>query len=518
MALDGIVLSNIVHELNDTLIGGRIDKIYQPEKDELLLSIRSNRVAYKLLLTANSNYPRLHLSQQAKQSPAEPPMFCMLLRKHISGGKIVSITQPLFERIVEIHIEATNELGDKEHKKLIIEIMGRHSNIILTKENYTILDSIKHISADKSSVRQVLPNKEYTYPPNQNKLNPITTDLKTFTQTLSALNVPLFKGLYLSYSGLSPVVAHEICHRTHLSSDVLCHEISSEAYEALYATFNDIVTLIKRNDFSPVTYLDTENQPLDFHSVQLSLLADHSQLTFDSVSAMLENYYHEKTNRFNVSQKTADIKKLIHNFVDRTVRKKIIQEKAIEESNQSELYRMYGELITSYSYSIAPGSESFTTINYYEEPFEELTIPLDKQLTAIENAQRYFKTYNKAKRTLIAAEEQLAVIEEDLHYLNSVLVSLDILQTEEDIAGLRQELTDMGYMRKRKQSNKKQPKNNMPYMQFKSSSGLPIFVGKNNYQNDALTMKFAKPSDMWLHIKDGPGSHVIIRIEHGQEL
>lgn len=518
MALDGIVLSNIVQELNDTLIGGRIDKIYQPEKDELLLSIRSNRVAYKLLLTANSNYPRLHLSTLTKNSPSEPPMFCMLLRKHITGGKIVSITQPLFERIVEIHIEATNELGDKENKKLIIEIMGRHSNIILTKENYTILDSIKHISADKSSIRQVLPNKEYIYPPNQHKHNPLTTTKESFLSILSQLDAPIFKGLYLTYSGLSPVVANELCHEAEINSDTLCTMLTEDQLERLYTCFNRLINTVKTNEFTPYIYTDDSEIPVDFHSIKLDILNQYHSMMYSSISELIENYYHDKTNKFNVSQKTADIKKLIQNFIDRTVRKKAIQEKAIEESGHSDIYKMYGELITAYSYSITPGSESFTTVNYYEEPYDEIIIPLDPQLTAIENAQRYFKIYNKAKRTLIAAQEQLSVIEEDLHYLHSVIISLDMLQTEEDIAGLRQELVDMGYLRKRKQPVKKQQKNTIPYMHFKSTSGFDIYVGKNNYQNDALTMKFAKVNDMWLHIKDGPGSHVIIRLEHGTEL
>lgn len=519
MALDGIVLSNIVHELNATLIGGRIDKIYQPEKDELLLSIRSNRVAYKLLLTANSNYPRLHLSSLAKNSPNnEPPMFCMLLRKHISGGKIVSISQPSFERIVEIHIEATNELGDKENKKLIIEIMGRHSNIILTKENYTILDSIKHISADKSSVRQILPNKDYVAPPSQSKQNPLTTNFTEFVQTLKTLDSPVFKGLYSSYSGLSPIVANEICLEANVESGTLCQNLTSTDFDNLYAHFSTMINRIKENQFTPCIYTEEDGTPIDFHSIPLKILSEHTTCTGSSISELIESFYHEKNNKFNVSQKTSDIKKLLHTFIDRTVRKKVIQEKAIEESGHSELYKIYGELLTSYSFSIEPGSESFTTFNYYTEPYEEITIPLDKQLTPIANAQRYFKIYNKAKRTLIAAKEQLAIIEEDLNYLHSVLVSLDILQTAEDITGLRQELMDMGYLRKRKASNKKVQKNAMPYMHFKTSSGLDIYVGKNNYQNDALTMKFAKSNDIWLHIKDGPGSHVIIRTEHDKEL
>ncbi|MGL5676673.1 MAG: Rqc2 family fibronectin-binding protein, partial [Cellulosilyticaceae bacterium] len=216
--------------------------------------------------------------------------------------------------------------------------------------------------------------------------------------------------------------------------------------------------------------------------------------------------------------KTSDIKKLLLTFIDRAVRKQAIQQKAIEESMDCEQDKIFGELLTAYSYAVPMGSESFTTTNYYTEPFEDITIPLQKHLTAIENAQKYFKRYNKAKRTLVAAKDQLSLIEEDLNYLYSVLVSLDFLQTAEDIEGLKKELTDMGYLKKRKQKNMKAPKNPMPYMQFKSSTGYPIFVGKNNYQNDELTMKFAKATDLWLHIKDGPGSHVIVRLDHQEEI
>ena len=267
-------------------------------------------------------------------------------------------------------------------------------------------------------------------------------------------------------------------------------------------------------DFSPTIYLDDNGLPLDFYTLPLMIYSTHPKQAFTTISEMLEYYYFEKSTRFNVAQKTADIKKLIHNFLERNVRKKHIQEKALEESAHKELYKIYGELLTAYAHQVPVQSESFTTMNYYEEPYEDITIPLNPRKTAIQNAQNYFKLYNKAKRTEIAAKEQLTVIEEDLAYLQSVLLSLDFLETKEDIAQLRAELIEMGYLKKRKGTSKnKQNKKVLPYMQFKASSGHIIYVGKNNYQNDELTMKFAKGNDMWLHIKSGPGSHVIIKAE-----
>ena len=517
MAFDGIVLATLVQELKDTLVGGRIDKIYQIEKDELLLSVRNNSSAYKLLLAANSSYPRLHLSTLSKNNELQPPMFCMMLRKHLGGGRILDIVQPDFERIVELHIEATNELGDKENKRLIIEIMGRHSNIILTKADGTILDSIKHISLDKSSVREVLPNRTYVRPPSQNKRNPLHENVADFLKTLKEKELPTFKALYMSYNGLSPVVSHSICLASGVCDDSLANTLSNDDLMKLYTVFHNLMEKLHTNNFSPCIYLDEQELPMDFYTLPLSIYAPYKKQNFETISEMLEYYYFEKNTRFNVSQKTADIKKLVHNFLERNVRKKQIQEKALDEAANKELYKIYGELLTAYAHSITEGSESFTTMNYYAEPYEDITIPLNPRKSAIQNAQAYFKLYNKAKRTEIAATEQLAIIEEDIAYLQSVLLSLDFLETKEDIAELREELVEMGYLKKRKGNNKrKQNKKTVPFLQFKASSGQLIYVGKNNYQNDELTMKFAKANDMWLHIKAGPGSHVIIRAE-GQE-
>ncbi|ONI37817.1 hypothetical protein AN639_09430 [Candidatus Epulonipiscium fishelsonii] len=516
--LDGIVLSNIINELKQTLLGGRIDKIYQTEKEELLMIIRNNRTKHKLVLNAHSYYPRLNLSTLAENTSESPPMFCMLLRKHLIGGKIINIFQPDFERIVEIDIEAVNELGDRENKKLILEIMGRHSNLIFINEYNTIIDSIKHISYDKSSLRPILPNYKYAYPSNQNKLNPLSTSKEEFIVQIKTKDLPFFKCIYTSYTGISPIIAQEMCLRANFKEDKIGSNATLAEIEQLFNVFNDIISDVKNATYNPVLYTDDEELPIEFYSFPLELYQNLNQQSYISISELVELYIYKRNQRFTVAQKTSDIRKLVQNFIDRAKRKQALQQKAIEDTETNELYKIYGELLTSYSYSIAKNADSFTTQNYYVEPYEDITIPLNPKKTAIENAQAYFKIYNKAKRTFVAATEQLKVIAEDLDYLNSVLISLDMLETETDILELRQELIQMGYLKKKAKHPKKLPRNSNPYMKYKTSSNLEIYIGKNNFQNDSLTMKYAKPTDMWFHIKDAPGSHVIVRIPSQYEL
>ncbi len=515
MAFDGIVLSNIIHELNQNIVGGKIEKIYQPEKEELLITVRNNRINHKLLLNSNSEYPRIHLTQLSKNQSNTPPMFCMLLRKHLIGGKIIEIKQPNFERIVEIHIQAKNELGDTENKVLILEIMGRHSNLILTKQNLTILDSIKHISYDKSQVRQVLPNHMYIYPPNQSKLNPLDTNKEEFIDVLLTKNSPVHKALYQSYSGISPLISSEIC--SEIDGSQIVNTLNEGDFTTLYQKFTNLMDKVKSKQFIPIIYMDNDELPIEYYSFELIRYNNYNSSQFATMSETIEYYTHNKSQKFTISQKTSDIKKMVTTFLDRSIRKQALQEQALEKSEKSDIYKIYGELITSYSYSINQGDKSFTTINYYSDEQEEITIPLDEAKTPIENAQSYFKTYNKLKRTAQAAIEQLAIIKEDLEYLKSVLISIDLLESEMDIAELRQELVDMGYLKKRTRSKQKPQKNQKPYMHFQTSTGLDVYVGKNNLQNDALTMKFAKANDIWLHIKSGAGSHVIIKIPHQYE-
>ncbi|ONI45073.1 hypothetical protein AN641_04940 [Candidatus Epulonipiscioides gigas] len=518
MALDGIVLSNIIYELKKGLVGGRIEKIYQPEKEELLLTIRNNRKNLKLLLSSNSQYPRLGFSTLVKNQTDTPPMFCMFLRKHIGGGKIINISQPNFERIVNIEIEAQDDLGDITTKILILEIMGRHSNLILTlkqDDNLRILDSIKHISYDKSKVRPILPNYIYSYPPSQNKLNPLDVNKKNFIIAIDSKDGEVYKRIYQTFSGLSPLIASEICLNADVESNTT--NISQEQLETLYSSFEKVMEHVKLANFSPVFYENPDGTPVDYYSFELNMLADKEQIRNSSISEVIEQFTHGKSQKYTTAQKTSDIKKLILNFIDRAVRKQAIQNEAIKESENSEKYKIYGELITAYSYNIKKGDKSFKAVNYYSENQEEITIELDPMKTPIENAQSYFKKYTKLKRTFVAAKEQLEVIKEDLEYLQSVIVSLDLLQNESDILELRQELIEMGYLKRKHKDPKKKVKNQAPYMKFKTSSDLVVYVGKNNFQNDDLTMKFAKANDLWFHIKAGPGSHVIMKIPNGYE-
>ncbi len=517
--LDGIVLANIISELRKEILGGRIEKIYQPEKEELMLVIRNNRKNKKLLLSSNSQYPRIVLSDQVKNQVDTPPMFCMFLRKHISGAKILNISQPNFERIVNIELEVKDDLGDISTKILILEIMGRHSNLILTikeEDKLRVLDSIKHISYDKSKVRPILPNYEYVYPPNQNKLNPLDVNKEQFAIAVSSQEGPIFKRIYQAFSGLSPLIASEICLKAEVDSN--SSFISLEEMDKLHEVFDNVINHVKLDTFLPVFYETADGTPVDYYSFELTIMSEYNKLYIGSISEVIEKFTHGKNQKYTISQKTSDIKKLILNFLDRTIRKQAIQNEALKQSEDSENYKIYGELITAYSYNIKKGDKSFVANNYYSENQDEVLIPLDPAKTPIENAQNYFKKYTKLKRTFVAAKEQLEIIKEDLAYLQSVLMSLDILENESDIVELRQELIEMGYLKRKQKDPKKKVKNQAPYMKFRTSSGLDMYVGKNNYQNDELTMKFAKANDMWFHIKAGPGSHVIVKVPNGYEL
>ncbi|HHW66758.1 MAG: hypothetical protein PWP07_1916 [Epulopiscium sp.] len=515
MALDGIVISNIVYELKKLLLGGRIDKIYQPESDEIVLHTRGKGSSYRLLLTSHSNHPRLHITNHNKKNPESPPMFCMLLRKHLSGGKIVDVIQPDFERIVEFHIESLNEMGDLCIKKLIIEIMGRHSNIILTDSDNRILDSIIHVSKDKSSVREVLPGRIYVRPPSQDKLNPLLVPDNDFGKFLKGTNgTKLQQAIYKSFSGISPVVASEICYRAHLDPSLYLEELTDENRNALSNVMQHLFSLIKNNSFTPQIILHPNtNEPVDFSSIEMTQFLDYKKQSFDSISEVIELYYAEKDNLSRIKQKSNDIHKIIQNNLERCYKKKDLQLQKLKEVSDREYLRVYGELITANIYAISKGMNSFETINFYEEEQPLVTIPLDPMLTPSENAQLYFKQYNKAKRTHLALIEQLKQTEEEIQYLESLLTATESSTDESDINDIRYELKEQGYIKMR---NPKQSKNQVKSkpLHFYSSDGFDIYVGKNNRQNDELTLRFASPSDLWFHTKDIPGSHVIIKTQN----
>ncbi len=515
MALDGITTASIVCELEKELLGGRVDKIYQPEKDEIIISVRSIGNNYKLLLSANPSHPRLHLTSQSKENPMQAPLFCMVLRKHISGGKITKIVQPNFERIVQIHIESFNELGDMSTKKLIIEIMGKHSNIILVNENDIILDACKHISHDKSSVREVLPNKLYVLPPAQGKQSPMLLEKQSFYDLIEkSKGIKLQEIIYKNYSGISPFAATEICVRSKVAPDMYGEQISTHEKESIYNCFNNLVKSIKDGNFEYNIFFDAKNKPFEFSAIVVTHFSEYEKKHFNMISQLLEYYYSERDTIFRISQKTADIRKIINSNIERCVKKKELYQRTLKSIENRNALKICGELLTAHIYSIEKGMTKFTTQNYYDENNSEITIRLDPSLTPAENAQRYFKKYNKEKRTFAALQEQIVQNNEELNYLEGVLSSLTTCAThinEADILDIREELAESGFVKKKKAQKGQKPKKSKP-MHFVSSEGFDIYVGKNNKQNDELTLKFADSNDIWFHTKDIAGSHVIVKI------
>ncbi len=519
MAFDGLTIKNILHEIEDTIVGGRIEKIYQPEKDEIILSIRSLGQGYKLLLSPNPSHPRLHFTNIAKDNPMTPPLFCMVLRKHLNNGKILEITQPNFERIVFIHIESMNEMGDFTRKKLIIEIMGRHSNLILVDENDTILDSIKHISNDKSSVREVLPGRTYVFPPAKEKLDTLLFQKDAFLALLTdKKSVTAQTAIYGSYNGISPVVASEICFRAHVDPTLFCGQLTEADCLALADCFQSVVEDLKANRFSPSIIKDEHNKIVEFAPIDMTQFGQYKKVHYESISVMMEEYYKEKDSVYRMNQKTTTLRKLTQQNIERCVKKKEMQQATLEDIADRDELKRFGELITANIYSIEKGMTTFTTTNYYEEDAPDITIKLDPTRTPSENAQKYFKQYNKAKRTFEALKTQIQQNDEELAYLEGILVFLQTVTTEQDIAEIRNELVAEGFLKKNKakKNNGRNEKKSKP-LHFVSSDGFDIYVGKNNSQNDELSMNFAKPNDIWLHTKNIPGSHVIIAAD-GKEV
>lgn len=511
MALDGVVLSNIKYELENNLLGGRVDKIYQPERDEIIINVRSLGNNYKLLATANASNARIHLTELQKENPMNPPIFCMVLRKYIAGGKIVKIEQPNFERIIDIYIESTNELGDNTVKKLIVEIMGKHSNIILVDENEIVLDSIKRISHDTSSVREILPGKKYVLPPSQNKLNILELDRSLFLSTVtSKKGVKIQEILYKSYSGISPSLASEICFRAGINADSYPEELDTKL-ESLFDAFNRLKKDICEHNFCTEIIVDSSNDKIvDFSSVEMHQYSHLKKERYESISQLLERFYSQRDSTARIKQKSHDLHRLLMSNIERCVKKKEIQNKTLKDIADRDRWRMYGELITSNIYTVQKGMTVFETPNFYDENMPIVKIKLDAELTPVENAQRYFNKYNKAKRTYSALQQQIVQNNLELEYLEAILTSLENSSDESNILEIHSELSDGGYIKKRKSKKSQKVKKSKP-IHYISSDGFDIYVGKNNLQNDELTLKFASSNDMWLHTKDIPGSHVIIK-------
>ncbi|WP_242314977.1 NFACT RNA binding domain-containing protein [Bacillus cereus group sp. BfR-BA-01355] len=498
MAFDGLFTRAITHEIENSLYTGRISKIYQPSKYEILLHIRANGKNQKLILSSHPTYARMHLTNQNYDSPAIPPMFCMLLRKHLEGGFIEKIEQIDLERIIQITVRSRNEIGDESLKTLVIEIMGRHSNIILldTKTN-VILDSLKHVSLAVNRHRTVYAGAEYVAPPAQHKINPLQIETADdFIRPLDFLSGNMDKQLVGAFMGISPLFAQEVVKKAGMVNE-----------KALSEAFFSIQTPLLSHAYTPA--MITANGKEFFYLFPLTHLQGEEK-TFSSVSELLDRFFFGKAERDRVKQQAHDLERFMQNEKNKNEKKLIKLEKTLQDAGKADKYQLFGELLTANMYALKKGDKDIEVVNYYDENSGTVKITLDPLKTPSDNAQRYFQKYQKAKNSVVIVEEQIEKTNEEILYFDSLLQQMEAASSK-DIEEIREELAEEGYVRNRKTKNTKKKPTKPVLDKYLASDGTEIFVGKNNKQNDYLTTKFARRDEIWLHTKDIPGSHVVIR-------
>lgn len=498
MSFDGIFTYGITNELKTTIESGRISKIYQPYKNELIFQIRANGKNQKLLLSAHPSYARIHLTDGTYDNPSEPPMFCMLLRKYLEGSIIEDISQVGLDRVIVFTIKSRNEIGDISYKQLYIEIMGRHSNIILVdRDKQTILDSIKHISPAVNRHRTILPGHSYVSPPAQEKINPFTVDEDHFLKKIDFNSGKLSEQIVNKFEGISPILAKEIVYRAGLANR-----------KTLPASFLSVIRDVQDHAFQPqIIKYGTKDL---FYILTLSHLEGESQY-FSTISELLDRYYYGKAERDRVKQQGNDLERFITNELNKN-RKKIKKlEATLTDAEKADKYQIRGELITANLYAIRRGQKQVDVINYYTEDNETMLIELDPQKSPSENAQSYFSKYQKAKKSVAVVKEQIEKANEEVIYFETLFQQIESASPR-DLQEIREELTEEGYLRARGKKGTKKNKPQKPVIeQYMATDGTEILVGKNNKQNEFLTNRLAARDDVWLHTKDIPGSHVVIR-------
>ncbi len=517
MAFDGITVACLTEELNRRLKGGRISKIAQPEKDEILLTVKAEE-NLRLLISANASLPLIYITEENKQSPMTAPAFCMLLRKHFNSARLTDIHQGFdggsgLERMVDLTVEHLDEMGDVRLKHLIVEIMGKHSNIILCDENYKILDSIKRVNSFMSSVREVLPGRDYFLPGAGEKADPLSMDEEQFKTAVLSKNLPISKAIYTGLTGISPQAADEMLRRAGIDGRLPANELSEDFGLHLFKCITRIMEDVKEGKFEPFMLLEN-GVPKEFSVIPLTECknSETEEKAYASVSKLLFDFYSERNAVTSIRQKSADLRKIVNTAVEREAKKLSLQQKQMEDTLKRDKYRVYGELLTAYGYGREAGEKTFNAFDYYSG--EEIAIPLDADLTPIQNAKKYFDRYSKLKRTFEALSVYMEETKNALEHLNSIALSLEIATDENDLAQIRKELTDSGYIRFHAQKNGKgngKVKLKSNPMHFVSPEGIHFYVGKNNLQNDELTFGLANGNDWWFHAKGCPGSHVIMQ-------
>lgn len=518
MAFDGITLASMVNELNEKIVNLKIDKISQPERDEVVLSFRGDKNNYRLLLSANASLPRMYLIETTKkENPLKAPTFLMILRKHILGGKVLKIEQDSFDRTVDIYISSFDELQERKTKRLTIEIMGRHSNVILVDdETNTVIDSIKRVPLSVSSYREVLPGTIYKMPPKQDKLNPVDEiSLQDFIKHMS-IKLPIYKALYTTFFGLSPLISKELCFRSDILHDQIANEIDPMSMQKLYEAFTKMMGKIKSKSFAPCIVFDKSGKTVDFSCIYLSMYDGLDIKSKLGISQICERFYNHRDTKERLMQKSHEMRKVLSNKINLLENKIIKQTVELEETVKKDQYKRDADLLTAYIYMLKDGDKQITVDDFYTEDLKKTTIKLDENLTPSQNIQRLYKKYNKLKVREVELAEQVSYSKKLLHYLQNFEASIENAQSLEEYNDIVDEMANEGIIKKAKAEKGKSKKQNQTAeefrpMRFISSDGYNIYVGKSNRQNDYLTMRFAKDDDMWLHTKNIPGSHTIIR-------
>ena len=505
MALDGIYLYSLVNNLKNSIIDSKIDKINQPEKDEIILTIRKDRKNIKLLISSSPKFARIHLTNNVKQNPIVAPMYLMVLRKYILGGRIIDLIQKDNDRILIMKIENRDELGFDSTYSLIIEIMGRHSNITLVRDrDNKIMESIKHITPNINSYRVLYPGVEYVYPPISNKLDPFSCTYENLNSFITNNSIALDKDFYFNcFTGISKLLSNELYYS-------ITKEHSSPTRNEIYENLKNFTNNISENP-SFTIFSDNEGYLKDYYCTHLSYsYANYKTTNYDDPNILMDTFYSKKDKQDRLQNKSTDLQRLINTNIDRCNKKSNILKETLKECEKKDDYKIKGDLLISYIYSIKKGDNECSLLNFYNENEEEyIKISLDKTKTPSENIQRYYKKYNKLK-----ASEEHAILEleknnNEVEYLNSVLTNILNVESYDEIDEIKNELIETGYIRYKKKDKQKKAKISKPH-HFTSSDNIDIYVGKNNIQNDYLSLKFANKNFLWLHAKDIPGSHVIV--------
>lgn len=501
MPFDGIVTRAVTHELQQKLVNGRITKIHQPTETELVFTVRNKRTNFALLFSIHPNYARFHITEDTYQNPEAPPMFCMHLRKYLLGGFIHRIEQDGMERIVTFDIQARDEIGDTTHKNIVVELMGRHSNVLLLNEDKSmIIDCLKHIPPSQNRYRTLLPGHDYIEPPSQDKLDPLNVSGEKFLKQLDFNAGRLDRQLVNRFMGISPFIAKEIVSRAHLGS-----------VDTYIQAFLDVQSQIKNHHFKPMIYRGNRE---DFHVIPMTSFKGKKE-TFLSTNEMLDHFYSGKAERDRVKQQARDLERLIKNELQKNKRKLAIHEKTIKRAKGAQKYQRLGELLTAHMHLVSQGDTSVTVVDYYDPDQKEVTIPLQTDKTPSENAQAFFTRYRKLKTSAKVVQREIYKTKAEISYFEQLLQQIENVR-EDDLEEIREELREEGYLRKQRRPRRRKIKKPKPQL-FKASDGTHIFVGRNNRQNDYLTHRLAHRDDIWLHTKDIPGSHVVIRAYNPSE-